>query len=197
MLGLPVDTWPSGPGGPPLGRLRPVVVRPAEPPGGAGEPDPAADRYDRWRWTHDDAPLAPGIRGRVLDCEAGARVPVPSTDQLRSLAHASVPVLCHYREHGHAGSAEALARLVDGGFGVALWRRGAGGPERMCAEFHRRAEAELARARTAQRLPGLVHALRAALAEGRTDSFWADGVALLYDDPHQPLPGSDDLFAPL
>ncbi|MGG7613272.1 hypothetical protein ACQ5JZ_28390, partial [Streptomyces sp. ZG43] len=59
------------------------------------------------------------------------------------------------------------------------------------------AEAELARARTAQRLPGLVRALRAALAEGRTDSFWADGVALLYDDPHQPLPGSDDLFAPL
>ncbi|WDV31361.1 hypothetical protein OIM90_08355 [Streptomyces sp. AD16] len=197
VLGLPVDAWPAGPGGPPLGRLRPVVVRPAEPPGGAGEPDPAADRYDRWRWTHDDAPLAPGIRGRVLDCEAGARVPVPSTDQLRSLAHASVPVLCHYREYGHAGSAEALARLVDGGFGVALWRRGAGGPERMCAEFHRRAEAELARARTAQRLPGLVHALRAALAEGRTDSFWADGVALLYDDPHQPLPGSDDLFAPL
>jgi hypothetical protein len=108
-----------------------------------------------------------------------------------------VPVLCHYRGYGHAGSAEALARLVDGGFGVALWRRGTGGPERMCAEFHRRAEAELARARTAQRLPGLVHALRAALAEGRTDSFWADGVALLYDDPHQPLPGSDDLFAPL
>ncbi|MFD3951069.1 trypsin-like peptidase domain-containing protein [Streptomyces albidoflavus] len=197
VLGLPVDTWPAGPGGPPLGRLRPVVVRPAEPPGGAGGPDPVADRYHRWRWTHDDAPLAPGIRGRVLDCEAGTRVPVPSTDQLRSLAHASVPVLCHYRGYGQAGSAEALARLVDGGFGVALWRRGTGGPERMCAEFHRRAEAELARARTAQRLPGLVHALRAALAEGRTDSFWADGVALLYDDPHQPLPGSDDLFAPL
>lgn len=198
VLGLPVDTWPAHPGGPPLGRLRPVVVRPAEPPGAGGGSDAAVtDRYDRWRWTHDDAPLAPGIRGRVLDCEAGVRADVPSTAQLRSLAHASVPLLCHYREHGHPGSAEALTRLVDGGFGVALWRRGGGGPERMCDEFHRRAEAELARARTAQRLPRLVHALRAAVGEGRTDCFWAEGLALLYDDPHQPLPGSDDLFAPL
>jgi hypothetical protein len=43
-------------------------------------------------------------------------------------------------------------------------------------------------------LPEAVHGLRKQMHEGLTEAFWAHGVALLYDDPHRPLPGTGDLL---
>ncbi|MGW1273970.1 VMAP-C domain-containing protein [Streptomyces sp. NPDC002491] len=258
LLGLEVDAWRLGPEEPPLGALRPVVVRcadrdrlpdeafggydeaggdaglhwrtPEDPesparsanPGdaeandghpehdghaesdgtdgrdGTGGVDEYDDEYDedvdaerraRWRWLH-----AHRARAEVLDCDEGLRKPVPTVEQLRALSHGTVPVLCRYGDLRYEDDAEALARIVLGGYGVALWRRRRGRSDAVCGEFHRGTIDEIAEPPTAQHLPEAVHDLRVRLREGRTESFWADGVALLYDDPHQPLPGTGDLL---
>lgn len=195
LLGLDVDAWEAYPGGPRLGDVRPVVVRCAD-----HRPATEAEyreREERWRWTQAFGPRASGMGAAVLDCEDGSGVPVPPVEELRSLEYAKVPVLCRHAGVRDAESAAGLSRLVDGGFGVALWRRRRGSPDAVCADFHRSATDALARAHSAARLPHLVHELRAAVRAGRTETFWADGIALLYDDPGQPLPGSDDCLVAL
>ncbi|MDX3113888.1 trypsin-like peptidase domain-containing protein [Streptomyces scabiei] len=147
------------------------------------------ERRARWRWLHTHR-----ARAEVLDCDEGLRKPVPSVEQLRALSHGTVPVLCRYGDLRYEDDAEALARIVLGGYGVALWRRRHGRPDAVCGEFHRGTIDEIAEPSSAQYLPEAVHDLRMRLREGRTESFWADGVALLYDDPHQPLPGDGDLL---
>ncbi|MGW2620690.1 VMAP-C domain-containing protein [Streptomyces sp. NPDC001500] len=165
-------------------------------PDGPGEPGDEDDRDDleeerraRWRWLH-----AHRARAEVLDCDEGLRKPVPSVEQLRALSHGTVPVLCRYGDLRYEDDAEALARIVLGGYGVALWRRRHGRPDAVCGEFHRGTIDEIAEPSSARYLPEAVHDLRIRLRAGRTESFWADGVALLYDDPHQPLPGAGDLL---
>uniref|UniRef100_UPI0037DA1A2C VMAP-C domain-containing protein n=1 Tax=Streptomyces zaehneri TaxID=3051180 RepID=UPI0037DA1A2C len=223
LLGLEVDNWQLIPGGEPLGALRPVVVRcsdrdrlPDEAFGayGGGEPDDMgeaegaggvegaddldhldylddldAERRARWRWLHAHRAMA-----EVLDCDEGLRKPVPTVEQLRALSHGTVPVLCRYGDLRYEDDAEALARIVLGGYGVALWRRRRGRADAVCGEFHRGTIDGIAEPPTVQHLPEAVHDLRMRLRAGRTESFWADGVALLYDDPHQPLPGTGDLL---
>ncbi|MFD7940973.1 trypsin-like peptidase domain-containing protein [Streptomyces sp. NPDC059755] len=147
------------------------------------------ERRARWRWLH-----AHRARAEVLDCDEGLRKPVPTVEQLRALAHGTVPVLCRYGDLRYEDDAEALARIVLGGYGVALWRRRRGRADAVCGEFHRGTIDGIAEPPTAQHLPEAVHELRMRLRAGRTESFWADGVALLYDDPHQPLPGTGDLL---
>ncbi|MEH0549862.1 VMAP-C domain-containing protein [Streptomyces sp. B21-101] len=154
-----------------------------------GDEDVDAERRARWRWLH-----AHRARAEVLDCDEGLRKPVPTVEQLRALSHGTVPVLCRYGDLRYEDDAEALARIVLGGYGVALWRRRRGRSDAVCGEFHRGTIDEIAEPPTAQHLPEAVHDLRVRLREGRTESFWADGVALLYDDPHQPLPGTGDLL---
>ncbi len=151
--------------------------------------DTEEERRARWRWLH-----AHRARAEVLDCDEGLRKPVPSVEQLRALSHGTVPVLCRYGDLRYEDDAEALARIVLGGYGVALWRRRHGRPDAVCGEFHRGTIDEIAEPSSAQYLPEAVHDLRMRLRAGRTESFWADGVALLYDDPHQPLPGDGDLL---
>ncbi|MFD4621426.1 trypsin-like peptidase domain-containing protein [Streptomyces sp. NPDC058475] len=256
LLGLAVDEWRLGPGEPPLGAHRPVVVRcadrdqlsdgdasfdlaeqppvdgpddltaPAGPegsaeplgsgdsgnpgglgnsshPGGSGgsenfddfddfdgfDDEERREREARWRWIH-----ARAARAEVVDCEDGLRVPVPPTESLRGLPHRTVPVLCRYGDHRFEDDPVALVRIVHGGYGVALWRRWRGQPDAVCGEFHRGAGDTVAGAGSADRLPELVHALRAGLHAGRPETFWADGIALFYDDPHRPLPGTGDLL---
>ncbi|MER6790173.1 trypsin-like peptidase domain-containing protein [Streptomyces sp. NPDC000658] len=175
---------------------------PWDDPGGPGEPgdlgglgdeddrdDLEEERRARWRWLH-----AHRARAEVLDCDEGLRKPVPSVEQLRALSHGTVPVLCRYGDLRYEDDAEALARIVLGGYGVALWRRRHGRPDAVCGEFHRGTIDEIAEPSSARYLPEAVHDLRIRLRAGRTESFWADGVALLYDDPHQPLPGAGDLL---
>ncbi|WP_425508442.1 trypsin-like peptidase domain-containing protein [Streptomyces roseirectus] len=195
LLGVDVDTWRIGTDTEPLGALRPVVVRVTDRDQLADDAadeewfDADEERRARWKWLHTHR-----ARAELLDCADGLRVPVPTVERLRSLAHATVPVLCRYGDQRYEDDAAALARIVHGGYGVALWRRGKARPESVCGEFHRGSVEEIARPRSAARLPQAVHDLRAGLREGRAETFWADGVALLYDDPHHPLPGSGDLL---
>ncbi|GGU45869.1 VMAP-C domain-containing protein [Streptomyces daghestanicus] len=219
LLGrLSADDWRLGPDAPPVGALRPVVLRCsdrdrlaeddafAEDDGFGGEAGfagdgafggvPAADPFDleeerraRWRWLHSHR-----AKAEVLDCDEGLRKPVPPLEQLRGLSHGAVPVLCRYGDDRYDDDAVALARIVRGGFGVALWRRRRGLPDTVCGEFHRGSFDEIAGPPSAHRLPEVVHDLRRKLRAGRPETFWAAGVSLLYDDPHQPLPGAGDLL---
>ncbi|MGI5457947.1 trypsin-like peptidase domain-containing protein [Streptomyces sp. CA-249302] len=195
-LDLPVDTWRLRPGDPPLGARGPLVLRcvnrdrlPGEGGFGAEGSDPDEDRLDRWRWLRSH-----GARAHVLDCGEGVPQPVPDTGELRDLSPGSVPVLCRYGEHRYEDDAAALARIVLGGFGVALWRRGKGRRDAVCGEFHRGAAITVADERGAEHLPNRVHELRVKLLASRTEAFWASGIALFYDDPRQPLPGTGDLL---
>ncbi|MER6707363.1 trypsin-like peptidase domain-containing protein [Streptomyces fumanus] len=205
LLGrVDADEWTLGPDEQPLGALRPVVLRcsdreqlAADDPFADGEDIwPLADPVDleeerraRWRWLHTHS-----AKVEVLDCDEGLRKPVPPLEQLRALAHGTVPVLCRYGDDRFDDDAAALARIVRGGFGVALWRRRRGLPDAVCGEFHRGTFDEIADPPSAHGLPEVVHALRRGLRDGRTETFWADGIALLYDDPHQPLPGAGELL---
>ncbi|MFE0414527.1 VMAP-C domain-containing protein [Streptomyces tendae] len=147
------------------------------------------ERRARWRWLH-----AHPVTAAVLDCDDGLRKPVPPVEELRGLSHGTVPVLCRFDGHGREADTEALARLVRGGFGVALWRRRHVLPEAVCGEFHRGTLDQIASPTGAHRLPEAVRDLRFRLRSGRPETFWAHGIALLYDDPHQPLPGAGDLL---
>ncbi|MGQ5594084.1 VMAP-C domain-containing protein [Streptomyces sp. ESR1.13] len=217
LLALDVDEWRLGPEDERLGTQRPVVLRctdrdqlmedgeygPYDPYGekreGGGSPAAAVggdrrldvdeERRARWRWLH-----AHPVTAAVLDCDDGLRKPVPPVEELRGLSHGTVPVLCRFDGHGHEGGTDGLARLVRGGFGVALWRRRHGLPEAVCGEFHRGTLDQIAGPAGAHRLPEAVHDLRSRLRSGRPETFWAHGIALLYDDPHQPLPGAGDLL---
>ncbi|MGW7364659.1 VMAP-C domain-containing protein [Streptomyces sp. NPDC054841] len=184
LLGLDVDRWHAPPDGPPLGVARPVVVRCSDLPPPLTD-DEAAERLARWNRTRNAL-----IRSAVVDCEDGLRVPVPEAAELRSLAHGTVPVLCRYGAGPEPDDAAGLVRVLDGGFGVALWRRANGRPDTVCTEFHRRSADTVAEAATADQLPRKVHELRRGVHAGRTETYWSDGVALFYDDPHHPLPGS-------
>ncbi|MFE2458588.1 trypsin-like peptidase domain-containing protein [Streptomyces sp. NPDC059402] len=156
---------------------------------GAHRLDIDEERRARWRWLH-----AHPVTAAVLDCDDGLRKPVPPVEELRGLSHGTVPVLCRLDTHGRDGDTEGLARLVRGGFGVALWRRRHGLPEAVCGEFHRGTLDQIAGPIGAHRLPEAVRDLRFKLRSGRPETFWAHGIALLYDDPHQPLPGTGDLL---
>ncbi|MFF3714009.1 VMAP-C domain-containing protein [Streptomyces phaeochromogenes] len=124
-------------------------------------------------------------------CESTLDLPPPPAGSLRDLPHTTVPVLCRYGGQPFEDDPVALVRIVHGGFGVARWR---GQTDAVCGEFHRRAGDTVAGAGSAERLPELVHALRAGLRAGKPETFWAKGIALLYDDPRQPLPGTGDLM---
>ncbi|MFE3639446.1 trypsin-like peptidase domain-containing protein [Streptomyces sp. NPDC059169] len=188
LLGLDVDGWQVPPDGPPLGVVRPVVVRCSdlEPP---LTEDEATERLARWNRTASAL-----MRAAVVDCEGGLRVPVPEVVELRALAHETVPVLCRYGTRPDPDSAAGLVRVLDGGFGVALWRRADGRSDGVCTEFHRRTADTVVEAGTVGRLPHTVLALRRGVRAGRAETFWSDGVALLWDDPHHPLPGAGQLL---
>ncbi|MGW3286446.1 VMAP-C domain-containing protein [Streptomyces sp. NPDC001002] len=199
LLGLEVDTWQPWPEEPQLGQSRPVVVRCADrdqlPEDGefdlfdAERVDIDEERRARWRWLH-----AHRAKAEVIDCDDGFRKPVPTVEQLRGRSHGTVPVLCRYGDHRYDDDAAALTRIVLGGYGVALWRRRKGQLDSVCGEFHRGTIDEIAEPPSAARLPRAVHELRVRLRAARLEAYWADGVALLYDDPHHPLPGTGDLL---
>ncbi|MGW7379596.1 VMAP-C domain-containing protein [Streptomyces sp. NPDC054794] len=208
LLGLDVDEWRLRPDGPPLGAERPVVVRCSDRDQLPGDGDAAlpgtqwsqaveadevdeadGERRDRWRRLHvHDA------QTEVLDCDDGVREPVPGVAELRRLPPRSVPVLCRYGDQRYEDDAAALGRIVYAGFGVVLWRRWRGQPDAVCGEFHRGAKRVVDDGVGAAFLPHLVHGLRVKLHRGLTEAFWAHGIALLYDDPRSPLPGTDDLL---
>ncbi|MFE4831615.1 trypsin-like peptidase domain-containing protein [Streptomyces sp. NPDC056672] len=188
QLGLEVDRWQLSPDEPPLGVVRPVVVRCSNPEAPLSEGE-ARERRARWNRTWSVA-----MRGEIIDCEDGLRVPVPMEEDLRALAYEIVPVLCRYGDRPDGETAAGLTRVVRGGFHIALLRRGEDRTDMVCADFHRRALDTVAEARTADQLPRKIQELRRGVRAGRTEMYWSDGVALYYDDPHHPLPGSGQLL---
>ncbi|MFF2405785.1 trypsin-like peptidase domain-containing protein [Streptomyces sp. NPDC058092] len=188
LVDLEVDAWRVPPDGRPLGVLRPVVIRCPD-RGQLPADDGIDEREARWNRT-----VSAAMRAAVVDCEDGMRVPVPVVEELRGLAYETVPVLCRHGDPARPEAAAGLGRVLDAGFGVALWRRRAAEPAAVCMEFHRSAARSVTEAGTADQLPRKIHRLRQGVHAGRTEMFWSDGVALLYQDPHHPLPGSGDEF---
>ncbi|MFF0394710.1 trypsin-like peptidase domain-containing protein [Streptomyces sp. NPDC005248] len=186
LFGLDVDNWQVTPDGLPLGVVRPVVVRRSE----RGQPTDELDRLRRTRW---NSIRNSSMQAEVVDCEDGMAVRVPELTALHALAHETVPVLCRYGERPGPETAAGLVRVLEGGFGVALWRR-TGEADAVCTEFHRRAADTVAEVRTSDRLPQKIHELRQGVCAGRTETYWSDGIALFYDDPHYSLPGSGQLL---
>ncbi|MGW2957689.1 VMAP-C domain-containing protein [Streptomyces sp. NPDC001220] len=216
LLDLPVDEWRLRPGADPLGVERPVVVRckdrdqlPGEEDGwyggegpgdgfpGDGFPgdDEESDRRDRWHRVHDGRERAENrARAEILDCDDAVRRPVSGVAVLRGLAPGTVPVLCRQGDRRYPDDATALGRIVRAGYGVVLWRRWSRRTDSVCGEFHRGARMTVYDVDGAWELPESVHRLRKQVREGLTEAFWAKDVALLYDDPHRPLPGTGDLL---
>ena len=185
LVGFAADAWRLGAlDSRTLGASRPVVVRRTDPPPDEDE-FVAEERGGRWRALRHRVPDA-----KVLDCDEAACGPVPEDDELRTLPYYTLPVLCR------SGSAapEALHRLVRSGYPVALWRREPVAPERVCSAFHRGAVDTIRSAHTAAGLPAALAWLRAEVADGVPEAFWSSGLALLYDDPTRPLPGTDELL---
>jgi hypothetical protein len=188
LLGLEVDGWRLSADEPPLGAVRPVVVRCSDQEPPLSE---EAAREHRARWSRT---ASAAIQAAVLDCDDGLRVPVPAEDDLRLLGYETVPVLCRFADRPDGETAAGLTRMLRGGFHVALLRRGADRSETVCAEFHRGAARSVAEAGTADQLPRAVMELRQGVRAGRTETFWSDGITLFYDDPYHPLPGSGQLL---
>lgn len=187
LLDLDVADWRLVPGDPPLGALRPVVVRRSDQPPMSEEW--LKERKARWNRTG-----AAAMRAQTLDCDDGIMVRVPEADALRTLAYGTVPLLCHYGRDARPDAAAGFERLLSGGFGVALWRRRGGDGGAVCTEFHRRAAETVEGTRATEQLPYKVHELRKGVHAGRIETFWSDGLTLYYDDPHQPLPGTEQLL---
>ncbi|MFB6816881.1 trypsin-like peptidase domain-containing protein [Streptomyces sp. NPDC056347] len=192
LLDLEVDRWELPGDGRPLGVQRPVVARCPEPDpeeSGAygtyeGHETYAEERAARWDRVHTGP-----ARAAVLDCDDGLRVPVPPTAELRGLEHRTVPVLCRYGGRDDARGLDWLVRLLTAGYGVALWRRPRDERAAACAEFHLRVVDTVDGAESAARLPQRVQALRRGVREGRTDTYWSEGIALLYGPPRPTAPG--------
>ncbi|MEU8699681.1 trypsin-like peptidase domain-containing protein [Streptomyces sp. NPDC048680] len=180
LFGLEVDRWELPSDGLPLGVVRPVVLR-------SSYRGPDDERLARWNATRG------AMRAEVVDCENELRVRVPEVAHLRTLAHESVPVLCRYGNPDPGITAGAV-RVLDTGFGVALLQRRPTETDTVCREFHRRVAEAVSDARTRDGLPLKLHELRRGVSAERTETYWSDGVALFYDDPHHPLPGSGELL---
>ncbi|MET3985032.1 hypothetical protein [Streptomyces sp. PvR034] len=62
--------------------------------------------------------------------------------------------------------------------------------------FWRGIDRLLSGARTSAALPAALTELRSRLAADDPEAHWAEGLALLYDDPTRPLPGPESLVDP-
>jgi hypothetical protein len=186
LFGLPVDDWRIPAADTPLGVSRPVLVRCCDRPADEADGRLAA-RVRRWRAVHD-GPLRPVA---VVDCDDGRPLPpVAKAAALRALDVRAVPALCRSADTDPA----AHQGIVTAGFGVALWRRGPGGGDWICADYHRGLRRTMEAAGSADRLPAAVWRLRADTTAGVPEAYWSKGIALLYDDPTSPLPGDDHLL---
>ncbi|WP_406092623.1 trypsin-like peptidase domain-containing protein [Streptomyces sp. NBC_01013] len=184
LFGLEVDRWELPSDGRPLGAVRPVVLR-------SSEHGPTDERLTRW-----DTTLDTGLRAEVIDCENELRVRVPEAAKLGSRARETVPVLCRYGNRPDPGVTAGVGRVLDAGFGVALLQRRPTEDDTVCRDFHRRVAEGVSDVRVRDRLPRWIHELRRGVSTSRPETYWSDGMALYYDDPHRPLPRSEFLEAP-
>ncbi|MFF3553235.1 trypsin-like peptidase domain-containing protein [Streptomyces tsukubensis] len=118
---------------------------------------------------------------------------VPRARQLAEITPAGVPVLC--RPAGSGVGRRTIGMALEAGHGVALWQtdshseQGCGD---FCEELHRGAAGLLAATGSADELPDRLRGIRDDISGRRAGGHWAEGVALLYDDPRRPLPADGD-----
>ncbi|MFR9725928.1 trypsin-like peptidase domain-containing protein [Streptomyces sp. MS19] len=186
LLGFPVDGWRLVPGGPTLGEQRPVVVRSTDLVPEAEDSDESAE-LRRFRW---DRLHAGPLDADILDCADGRPRPLSTPAGLSGLDVGTLPVLCRTPVTG--GEPGALHRVMAGGYNVILWRRDIPERDEDCAGFHGGVVRTVSGAGHAAALPGALRTLRAASAADAPDTDWSRGLALLYADPDQPLPGAGD-----
>jgi hypothetical protein len=184
LFGLAVDQWTVS-GRIPLGVQRPVVLRhPAgsAPPPGSEAAHRAADRWDRVQ--------AGPLLDQRADCSRG-RPRSPSPQWLSGLPDNTVPVHC--RAADEEPTLGALHSVQQAGYGVAVTRRPPEDPAASCAPFHRGLREELTEAGRGEPLPERLRALRGRAFGADPDAYWAEGMALVWDDPARPLPDDEPL----
>ncbi|MER5752544.1 trypsin-like peptidase domain-containing protein [Streptomyces sp. NPDC002088] len=159
----------------PFGVHRQVVLRCLHRGG-----EPAAEAWQkRWRSVTEG-----GLEALPLTSPAYAK------STLEAAPAAAVPVLCRTATE----STEALKEIISAGFGLALWTRGAQhtyGCGRGCVDLAQRTAKLLRRADRATALPEELRRLRERISEYDAEAEWAEPLALLYDDPHRPIPLCD------
>lgn len=189
---LPVHDWllnsvahdgthkDSHSGRPPLGVEREVVVRDLA---RKGEPD------EQWlrRW-----------KG-ILEAEQLTALQIPPHDGvlrrplLNGAAPGGVPVLC--RPMSDAIGLHAMEMALGSGHGVALWH-GNEHPGATCGVRCQKAHDAMRQvvdgAKSVRELPQLIRETRARLSHQDETFAWAEGLAILYDDPMRPLPADDE-----
>ncbi|MGP9018623.1 VMAP-C domain-containing protein [Streptomyces sp. BR1] len=132
---------------------------------------------------------------------SGVTTPVPGRaprpHHFAEMAPGAVPVLCRPAGRGVGGAAMRMA--LEAGHGVALWHTDAH-PERgcheRCAAVRAGAADLLGQAKDPTELPDRLRRIREDISETKDAQHWAEGVAMLYDDPGRPLPDLDRLDAP-
>ncbi|MGW1955355.1 VMAP-C domain-containing protein [Streptomyces sp. NPDC001920] len=160
----------------PLGVHRQVVLRCLGP-----TRDSAAEAWSR-RW---QALAEGGLEALPLSLPSSVR------GTLEAAPGPAVPVLCRTA----AESREALEEAIGTGYGLALWARGVQhtyGCGQHCDELHGHAAKLLRRTGHAVALPEALRRLRERMGEYDEEAEWAEPLALLYDDPHRPLPRCDE-----
>ncbi|OSZ60891.1 hypothetical protein OQI_08530 [Streptomyces pharetrae CZA14] len=185
-FGVDVHLWRPGPvarslkphpADRPFGVHRQVVLRCLKRRG-----EPTDVWRERWRGIAEGTPKA---------------LPVPSpavaAQTLGQAPPGAVPVLCR----PPAESTEPLTRAIGAGYGVMLWNlRGEHthgcGPD--CERLHDKAAELLGSTSRATALPERLRALRERVSRCEEDAYWAEDLALLYDDPRRPIPLCDDLL---
>ncbi|MQS35744.1 VMAP-C domain-containing protein [Streptomyces katsurahamanus] len=115
---------------------------------------------------------------------------VPRARHFEEMGPSAVPVLC--RPAGSGVGRRAMRMALDAGYGVALWHTD-GHPDHGCTDFcerlHDGAARFLEQAADPLELPDRLRRIRDDISGSRNGGHWAEGVALLYDDPDRPLPG--------
>ncbi|WP_405601948.1 serine protease [Streptomyces sp. NBC_01410] len=147
-----------------------------------GKPDAVWQR--RWEGT---------LTAEVL---TGARTPpqrqVPRPRHFEEMPASTVPVLC--RPAGSGVGRRAIGMALQAGHGIALWHTD-GHPDLSCTEFceemQQGAAQLLAQSAGAIELPDRLRRIRDDISGSRNSRHWAEGVAMLYDDPSRPLPADD------
>ncbi|NUK45064.1 trypsin-like peptidase domain-containing protein [Streptomyces lunaelactis] len=126
-------------------------------------------------------------------CRTPPQRQVPRPRQFEEMPPSAVPVLC--RPAGRGVGRRAIGMALQAGHGIALWHTD-GHPDHGCAEFcedvHQGATALIAQTAGAMELPDRLRRIRDDISGSRNSRHWAEGVAMLYDDPSRPLPADDN-----
>ncbi|MFD9795470.1 trypsin-like peptidase domain-containing protein [Streptomyces sp. NPDC059070] len=169
---------------PHLGVQRRVVLRDLDRRGGV-------DPYWRERW---DGLMAAEALLAVPQPLAGK---APRAHHFTGMAPGEVPVLCRPAGRGVGGAAMRMA--LDAGHGLALWHTD-GHSEHGCREFCTALRAGFAellgQAKDPTELPDRLRRIREDVSDSKDAQHWAEGVAMLYDDPDRPLPDLPRVDAP-